>query len=357
MLTPSPYRHRLCSMFLQALLLGLLVMLGACSSTPARPHESDLDATKDPPPIWPAHQSDGQPPPDENNRVIQDYLEQLNKIEVHTPPKVSSSEQPGPTKHPSHAVETFISKPTNPNISNQARDNPIQVNTPIPPLKSAIHEAQQKQLENPNDTSLTKTLLHLYLAEDSPDSIEKADKLSQQLQTNSDISALVLKFLILKRIGAEDAAASLINEIAGEVRNTMPLRIADAALCRVIRGYGDYEKFPSYSFTPGSRFAIYIQPENFSCKKEHGSDMYRITLQVDFELLTHTGDKIPWPSWNSRHGRYEKRSNVRVNDLFLSVVLDLPENMTVGDYIIKITLKDSSPDKKPAEREIPISIR
>lgn len=353
----GPIRIQRLSTSALAIPLICIALVSSCYSPISRPDEIDLAAAEDPPPLWPERVTQNTPAGQaEDDAVRQEYLKTLNNPKegeetgaqfVDTMPYVPRAMRENPDQ--ARAPDATTTGGTR-----AKADLPPQMTSTASPLELAIREARLKYLENPDDRTLEQKYLLLLLAGDS---IEEADKIVHQLKDDADCQLLVLKFLVSRRIGEEEEAARLAAEILEMVNQSLPLRVESVALCTVIRGFADYDPFPSYSFLPGATVALYIQPENFSCAWEDGTERYRTALDIDLEILTQTREKIPWPSWNPRNGRYEKRSIQPINDLFLSVLLKLPDTMTVGEYVLRVVVKDSSSDKAVAEREIPFSIR
>lgn len=339
-----------------------LAALSACSQIPERP-KKDLDTrvVDDPPPLWSPHEAiEKRRPDDEKGELLDEYLRQIEK------PRSASeeggghrTEQPAAGERPLALQEQGDTQPVA-HVASYPKEVAdlagVHADDEVPktsPLDDAILEWRMKHQQNPEDLSLVRDLAHLLIAKES---FEDADRLLQQLN-DDDVHSLVLKFIVARWIGDELQAANLLDQAMSKVREKMPLEITDAALCTVIRGFGDYDAFPSYSFTPGSKVALYIQCVNFPCVRHEATGRYRIALHVGLEILTQSGDRIPWPSWEPQRGHYEKHSLCSVRDLFLSVLLKLPDTMTVGEYILRITVKDPSSTKEAAQKDIRFSIR
>jgi len=156
-----------------------------------------------------------------------------------------------------------------------------------------------------------------------------------------------------------ERSAELIAEAAERLRAVRTLKIADAALCSRVLGFGRYDRISSsYTFVAGRRnpMIVYVQVEGFShapLEGESASDGTWIVELSEELALYHVSDGQA--VWSRSAQGVRDRSRVKVRDFYLIQEIELPANLSVGRFNLKITVRDKNTGAI-AEQLIPISV-
>jgi hypothetical protein len=188
-----------------------------------------------------------------------------------------------------------------------------------------------------------------------------------------------------------EAVATAIQRHARRLESTRLLAIARAALCTRVEGFGRYTALGSNTFVRGRPHAaiLYVAVENFSQRSEtplaagsgeprasHGlkDTLVRLLDAASGEpsrqdndpaadwitelsqtvSLFHDSDNLE--VWRAPEESVRDVARHRRRDYFLVRRLDLPANLSVGRYNLKVTLRDAGAGGAVAEAIIPIEI-
>lgn len=135
-------------------------------------------------------------------------------------------------------------------------------------------------------------------------------------------------------------------------------RIARAALCTSVAGFGQYTAFKDLTFTAGRpvRAILYIELDGFTHKTEaSGEDgTPRWSIEVSRELSLYSGGLLVW------HRPPESVREVSLNqrrDFYLVEEIVLPSTLGVGRFELKITTRDLGLATTPiAEVVLPVRL-
>lgn len=156
--------------------------------------------------------------------------------------------------------------------------------------------------------------------------------------------------------GDPAAAGEVFDEANQALTNVQNVRVSHAALCRRVMGYGQYDPFPTNTFLAGrpNRALIYVEVDRFS----HRAARDRDTGVSDLGWSSSDADQL-WAVevseelglWHDADGSLQWRkpeqsivevSRKRRRDFYLVQAIDLPETLSVGNYKLKVIIKDKT---------------
>lgn len=144
---------------------------------------------------------------------------------------------------------------------------------------------------------------------------------------------------------AADRVLAPIRALSEALRETGPLEIPMLALCREVRGFGQYQPFDPPQFAAGreNEFVLYCELSNFSSRQQSdGQYMSQFELRT---TILHGKDVVL--EWIDRD--ITDRCRNRRRDCFIPRVVRLPASLAPGGYVAKIAVIDKL-GEKVAER-------
>ena len=140
-------------------------------------------------------------------------------------------------------------------------------------------------------------------------------------------------------------------EMADRLRSQADLTVSTVALCKRVNGFGKYDPISPLRFpaTQENAAIVYCEVANFLTKQQGQMWTTRLTEQVtlysDMGVLAWTDDKrdVTDECRNRRH------------DFFCYNIIKLPPTLTVGRYLLKVSIEDKNADKV-AEATVPLEI-
>jgi hypothetical protein len=151
------------------------------------------------------------------------------------------------------------------------------------------------------------------------------------------------------REALEDAAAELADEIA----SWRTLEIRKLRLCKRVEGYGVYETFSRNTFLARKRqpVVVYTELDHFDSElSENNTFVTRLNSEI---VLFNQSDGLP--VWRQRPVTIVDESRNRRRDFFTVQIIELSELLTVGKYLLKVTITDEI-GQSVDEATIPIEI-
>ncbi len=222
--------------------------------------------------------------------------------------------------------------------------NPVEGASKTDPLtvqfrEDPILEAQKRRVgERPNDTVEHLKLAMLYaLNKQYPE----AEGVLTGLPHRSHSSVPYFEAWNLRMLGEHKAANDRIEQILQERMTFEGFKIERAVLCDRVTGYRKYRPHPDQEILPGGVALLYVEPGNFSLQRENGA--YKLWLEYDWKLYTDLMKEIPVPAWEKAGPRNRQDLTTYqepVREFHQSFALPLPQNLAVGEYRIKVTVKD-----------------
>lgn len=205
-----------------------------------------------------------------------------------------------------------------------------------------------------------------YEGDSKPAAIDEGTLTSQERTTLSAVRALGAALGQEGKPTDPVKAARLVEGVLGVLREGAALRIATAALCTRVNGFGQYEPFAEYTFLAGrtTRMIVYAEVENFGHRAAHGDDPGMETLtstssgyvavELSQELrLWHDADGSM--QWRKPEQTVIEVGRNKRRDFYLVQQVELPPTLSVGKYNLKVTIRDKVTGSVD-ERSIPIKI-
>lgn len=147
----------------------------------------------------------------------------------------------------------------------------------------------------------------------------------------------------------EQGLAARLEQLVGR----QPIRIRVLALCRRVRGFGDYDPFENNTFIAGrpNAMVLYVEVDRFTVH-ERTDGMNEVSLVQEVVLYTDPGGTAVWRQ--DAVGIVDESRNRR-RDFFVTQLIRLPQTLGVGKYFLKVTVTDQhskTVDEKQAELQI-----
>jgi hypothetical protein len=141
-------------------------------------------------------------------------------------------------------------------------------------------------------------------------------------------------------------------EMAERLRSQADLAVPTVALCSRVVGFGEYTAITPARFPAGreSKVIVYCEVENFESKKVD-ADMWETRLTQQVTIFTDTGQYV----WADKPRGIVDQSHRRRHDFYAYELLRLPADLTIGRYLLKVTITDENAGKV-AEETVPVSI-
>lgn len=136
-------------------------------------------------------------------------------------------------------------------------------------------------------------------------------------------------------------------EFAQEARGWSPLRLPVSMLCTRVEGFGMYTELPKvggvYKFLAGrkAKFIVYSEVEGFAARKalRDGRDGFETSLTQELTLYSSGRDRDV-VAWRKSEQVIRDFSRNPRRDFFVIQIVELPENLGVGGYTLKVRLTD-----------------
>lgn len=144
----------------------------------------------------------------------------------------------------------------------------------------------------------------------------------------------------LQESGDEAKVIALLDQLRNNLVETPQLKIARAELCTRVDGFGSFQTFDKYAFLAGDAqpVVIYTEIEEFTSIL-NDENLWVTDLWQEL-IIYNSHDNVPvWhQSWKAAP---DKSANKR-DDFFISYIVTLPERLTVGQYTLKVRVRDEA---------------
>lgn len=142
-------------------------------------------------------------------------------------------------------------------------------------------------------------------------------------------------------------------ELSDRLRSQAELSVPTVALCTKVSAYGVYEPIDPARFIAGQRqeAIVYCEVENF-LSQPNDRNLYETKLTEDVVLYTESSGL---PVWSAPKDTVVDQARRRRHDFFLGKRIVLPSNLTIGRYLLKVTVEDQQA-RHIAENTVPIEI-
>ena len=216
-----------------------------------------------------------------------------------------------------------------------------------------------RQIQNsPRDlwAHLDFQLLHFLRDENAP----QLDQLTSLPLEDRELVAAVLDGLTLFRNGLRADGNMLLSrkvkpllDLADRLRSQADLNIPTLALCTKIDVFGVYEPIDPVRFVAGKEHQaiIYCEVENFASTPMSDKKMWETKLSQEAVLYTESGMQV----WMDKAGAVVDHSRNRRRDFFIYKKIKLPASLTIGRYLLKVTVEDQQA-KRVAEQTMQVEI-
>lgn len=154
-----------------------------------------------------------------------------------------------------------------------------------------------------------------------------------------------------------DAAADAAERIAQDLAEQMPLRLDRAVLCSRVDGFGQYNEFAGNTLLAGrsQRVILYVELSRFGHAEIPGADghpRFAVDLTQRVEIY-HEPDGVLAMATPTLADRRVSRN--KFHDYYVVTAIDLPATLSVGQYGIRVTMRDRT-DDSVAEVVVPLTI-
>jgi len=131
-----------------------------------------------------------------------------------------------------------------------------------------------------------------------------------------------------------EAVLARLDEMFGD----RPLTIQAIRLCKRVRGYGVYDAFENHTFLAGRthRMIVYVELDDFAIDRRDNGQ-YEVKLTQEIILYAKADGSAVWrqPAVEVRDVSHNER-----RDFFVVQMITLPSRLSVGDYVMKVRVRD-----------------
>jgi hypothetical protein len=144
-------------------------------------------------------------------------------------------------------------------------------------------------------------------------------------------------------------------EMGDRVRNQTSLGIPTLVLCRDVRQFGVYEPFTSTRFPFGAKHlvVVYCEVANFATQM-NAKQLWETKLKYEVLLYTDSSE-TSLQVWQQKPTPVVDQSHSRRRDFFIAKLVELPQDLPVGGYLLKVSLVDETANRI-AEATVPLQI-
>jgi hypothetical protein len=219
--------------------------------------------------------------------------------------------------------------------------------TPLPPREAAAAElgaAVAKALRSLHDEAgsehVVGQLVGVLEALQPGFLVGIEDKGSALYQTlgEADASEILRHRQFVPAGSTVSAAANDAPETAPVPLVTPTLNISDVRLCTRVTSFGRYEPLTSETFAAGKpiRALVYAEVENFG-DKDFTDGQRLVELSQKLALFPENGTA---EIWSTREQTVREAARRTRRDFYLVQQVDLPRNLSLGSYFLKVTVMD-----------------
>ncbi|HWE04832.1 MAG TPA: hypothetical protein VG326_20670 [Tepidisphaeraceae bacterium] len=146
-----------------------------------------------------------------------------------------------------------------------------------------------------------------------------------------------------------------IIELSDRLRTQAELTIPTLSLCTDVKGFGVYEPIDPARFEAGQehRVIVYCEVENFASVLDE-QKRWQTKLTQEVVLYTDQGGLEVWKDKTAARPIVDYSRNRR-HDFFIVKMIRLPANLTIGQYLLKVSVVDQQANRV-AENTTPVQI-
>lgn len=130
---------------------------------------------------------------------------------------------------------------------------------------------------------------------------------------------------------------SQLGEAMERLRQRANLELRNVLFCTKIDGFGTYDRFERSEFTPGQPVLIYAEVRNF-LSSPTANGQYKTVLKSTIEI--HRAGSQGGMISKQEFPPTEDLCRNRRTDYFHSYLLNMPKDLPVGPYVLKLVVED-----------------
>lgn len=140
-------------------------------------------------------------------------------------------------------------------------------------------------------------------------------------------------------------AAGLLAAAAESLASARGVRIPVVALCTRVEGFGQYDPLPTLTFSAGRpiRAVLYVEVEGFAHQSHTTPGNWAVELAQEVRLVHDADGSLQWYRPDQR---VLDVSRNRRRDFFLVQTIELPQTLSVGNYTLRVTVRDLAPTRE-----------
>jgi hypothetical protein len=244
--------------------------------------------------------------------------------------------------------------------STSAASPPVKGGAPMPMSMSSVGLSEKlatRVREYPRDVSahLEYQLLQFLLDEQVP----QLAALAALPNEDRELVTAVLDGLSLFRSTLRSDNNMLLSkkirpliDMADRLRSQADLTIPAVALCKSVEGFAKYQPIEPARFSAGAehKAIVYCEVANFMSNL---NEQHQWETRLRQELVLYTEGGVP--VWNDRTETIVDTARNRRHDFFINKRIVIPGNLTVGRYLLKVSIIDEQANRV-AEQTVPLVI-
>jgi hypothetical protein len=277
---------------------------------------------------------------------------------VRTAPEIETSpvaaNQPA-SSPPGQAIAASANIPARPD---EPATRPTAFDSAMAPTGSGLGERLATRIRDyPRDVSghLEYQLMQLLLDQQVP---QLAALAALPTEDREMVSAVIDGLVMFRNTLRADNNTLLsrkigpLLEMADRLRTQADLSIPTVALCRSVRGFGDYDAIEPARFAAMTEYKVilYCEVANFSSGL-NDQQQWETVLKQEMVLYTEQGV----PVWSDKTESIKDLARSRRHDFFVNKRITIPRNLTIGRYLLKVTIVDVHANRV-AEASVPVVI-
>lgn len=231
---------------------------------------------------------------------------------------------------------------------------------PLPATDDLARKFQQQARDFPHDVAaqLDWQLLEFLQGQSVPD----LKSLSALQNEDREMLCALLDGLSNFRTGLRADNNMLLSrkirpllELDDRLRTQAELAIPTLALCTEVKGFGTYTPIEPARFVAGAshRVIVYCEVDNFASQLDP-QKRWETRLSQEVVLYTEQGGLEVWRD-KAAGKPIVDYSRKRRRDFFIVKMIRLPVNLTIGRYLLKVSVNDLQASRV-AENTVPVQI-
>lgn len=215
----------------------------------------------------------------------------------------------------------------------------------------------QKLKENPRDASaqLDWQLLQFVRDRQTPDLSAMSDLPEEDREVLSAVMDGLVNFRAQVRNDRNMLFSKKVRpliEATNRLRSQAELHLPTVQLCTRVDGFGVYEPIDPPRFAAGKEASavLYTEVANFSSLI---NDKQKWETKLTHEAVLYTESGLP--VWQEKPQSITDASRNRRTDFYVARIIKLPANLTIGRYLLKITVTDAQASRV-AESTVPVTV-